>query len=377
LLTGLGAKRQWRKPAVVVERSGRRVEVRSGDFQTAGYAALESIEERIDQAEGVRLLYVAATRARDHLVLCLYRGKDECHAKAIAERLVASAIGQSAQVPHRTLDLAAIAGSAARPHPNGAAPTAAPEEHRAAEATWLADRAGRVERLSARPVVSATRLAGEVDELADGEFLPGDPLDDDGHAEEVVEDPDFAPVVAVSRRGATALGRAVHAVLQTVELDGDPTDRAVVVEAATRAHGVGAPASQVARFVEAVLGSQPVRRALVARRRWREVPVGCVIDGVVLEGRIDLLYEDSDGSLTIVEFKTDLIAPAEAPARAAEHRAQGGAYALALERATGRPVGAIEIVFAALDGDAVRFEDIGTLTDRAAELVTTSYGGRM
>ena len=64
LLTGLGAKRQWRKPAVVVDRRGRRVEVRSGDFQTAGYAALESIEERIDQAERVRLLYVAATRAR-------------------------------------------------------------------------------------------------------------------------------------------------------------------------------------------------------------------------------------------------------------------------------------------------------------------------
>src|SRR5439155_15122731 len=103
-------------------------------------------------------------------------------------------------------------------------------------------------------------------------------------------------------------------------------------------------------------------RALAAGRRWREVPVGCVVDGLVLEGRIDLLYEDLDGSLTIVDFKTDLIAAAELSARAAEHRAQGGAYALALEQATGQRVRSVAFVLAALGGDATVFDDVADLT---------------
>ena len=42
------------------------------------------------------------------------------------------------------------------------------------------------------------------------------------------------------------------------------------------------------------------------RRHWNELPIAVERDGVVIEGIIDLLYREDDGSLVIVDFKTDV-----------------------------------------------------------------------
>ena len=56
--------------------------------ETEGYDALLDAEKLHDAAERLRLLYVAMTRARDHLVVSLHRKeKAQCHARAIAEVL--------------------------------------------------------------------------------------------------------------------------------------------------------------------------------------------------------------------------------------------------------------------------------------------------
>src|SRR6476469_487994 len=44
-------------------------------------------ERAMYEAEQKRLLYVAATRARDHLVLSLFCGKEDCHATRIRQSL--------------------------------------------------------------------------------------------------------------------------------------------------------------------------------------------------------------------------------------------------------------------------------------------------
>lgn len=41
---------------------------------TGDFAAAAPIDEQMDDRERCRLLYVAATRARDHLVVSLHRG---------------------------------------------------------------------------------------------------------------------------------------------------------------------------------------------------------------------------------------------------------------------------------------------------------------
>ena len=54
------------------------LDIRCGEFATVGYK--RETETAMYEAEQKRLLYVATTRARDHLVLSLYHGKDDCHA---------------------------------------------------------------------------------------------------------------------------------------------------------------------------------------------------------------------------------------------------------------------------------------------------------
>jgi len=102
----------------------------------------------------------------------------------------------------------------------------------------------------------------------------------------------------------------------------------------------------VARLVRAACDSEPVRRAATARH-WREVPLGAPIDGVLLEGFVDLLYELPDGRLVIIDYKTDSVSGAEVDRRMERYRLQGGVYGLLVAEVTEREVARVEFVFAA------------------------------
>jgi ATP-dependent helicase/nuclease subunit A len=160
---------------------------------------------------------------------------------------------------------------------------------------------------------------------------------------------DLEETVALPRtpRGGSALGLAVHAVLQWLDLD-TLANLDTLADWAAKEHGVSV--ADVRRYARQAAESEPVRRAVALGRYWREVPVTVEIDGTLLEGAIDLLYEREDGSLVVVDYKTDRVQPATVAERAAHYRLQGGVYALAVERATGRQVASVEFVFAALDG---------------------------
>jgi ATP-dependent exoDNAse (exonuclease V) beta subunit len=61
-------------------------------------------------------------------------------------------------------------------------------------------------------------------------------------------------------------------------------------------------------------------------------------DELLLEGYVDLVYREDDG-LIVVDYKTDAFhGDVELDAKVDRYRLQGGAYTLALERATGLPV---------------------------------------
>jgi ATP-dependent helicase/nuclease subunit A len=146
----------------------------------------------------------------------------------------------------------------------------------------------------------------------------------------------------------------VHAVLQTIDLR---TGHGLVEVARAQAvaESVGEHASEVARLVRAVLNTDVVRHA-VAGRFWREVLVAASVDGTLVEGFIDLLVEHPDGSLTVVDYKTDAATSVGEIEEALQHyRRQGAAYALALGAQLGRPVSDVVFVFArAARGAVVR-----------------------
>jgi ATP-dependent helicase/nuclease subunit A len=83
-----------------------------------------------------------------------------------------------------------------------------------------------------------------------------------------------------------------------------------------------------------------VKRA-AEREHWRETYVGTVrADGVLLEGYIDLVYREDDGSLVIVDYKTDAVPSGAIQSRVTYYQPQIDAYCEALAAATGAPVSA-------------------------------------
>ena len=152
-------------------------------------------------------------------------------------------------------------------------------------------------------------------------------------------------------RYGTAIGRAVHAVLQTVDLmSGAGLDDAAAAQAA--AEGVIGREGTIAALARSALATDTVRAAAASPGCWREVFVARPFDGTTLEGYVDLLYRSPEG-LIVVDYKTDqLEGEAQLDERAARYRLQLAAYALAVQRVTGEAVARAMLVFCSARGAA-------------------------
>ena len=165
--------------------------------------------------------------------------------------------------------------------------------------------------------------------------------------------PDLRPPRLPKGRGGSALGRAVHAVLQVIDL-ATLSDIDLLAAAAAHDEGVSDLVDTLVDYVRNAASSNPVQRArvrrpLLARSAHRLLGV----DGSIMEGAIDLLYEHADKTLGVVDFKSDQVSNDEIAQRAERYRAQGNAYAQAVSQIAATEVTTIEFVFAALDGRSI------------------------
>lgn len=154
-------------------------------------------------------------------------------------------------------------------------------------------------------------------------------------------------------RYGTAVGRAVHGSLQTVDLTtGDGIEDAV--SAQCLAEGVVEHHELVLWLCRSALASDVVRRA-GAREHWRETYVGTVTDdGTIVEGFVDLIYRDDDGSLVVVDYKTDAVPSNAIDARVEVYRGQMAAYVRTLEKASGAVVDRAVLLFLHPEGATAR-----------------------
>jgi ATP-dependent exoDNAse (exonuclease V) beta subunit len=332
VLAGLGVADRNVTPMVLWDRDGcpqlqigprERPSYPSFRYRSAGYDALFDHEQAAAEAEQIRLLYVAATRARDHLIVSTHhRATSSPKPGSHAARLLAPL--------EAAPDLWLRAPEAGPPLLAGPA-AAGPEPADADDGVfWAEQRARLIDAGRRRPVAAATALATEA--AADPNLQK-----DDVEAERP----------AYRRgRGGTAVGRAVHAVLQTVDL---ATGAGLEATARAQALAEGVPEREAEiRALAASALESPVVRTAVERgdARWREVPVAAMVDGVLVEGFVDLLLDTPDG-LVVVDYKTDQVpSDAELDAAVARYSVQGAAYAIALETALGRPVVRCVFVFA-------------------------------
>jgi ATP-dependent helicase/nuclease subunit A len=294
-------------------------------YQTTGWEERSDREDALNAAERLRLLYVAATRARDHLLVSLHHKRTD-RLETHAALLCAHDADGRAEV--LDLDGAVPTVLPSVPLPDGGDAVEAPGERDA----WIAARADLLARAGLPATVAATTLAKEPTDLGADPALEKD------------EPADERPAWRRGRAG-TAVGRAVHAVLQTVDLaTGDGLD--ATARAQALAEGIPQREAEIRALAQSVLQSSTVRSAVTGGRYWREVPVAAIVDGVTVEGFVDLLIETLEG-LVVVDYKTDHT-PTDDDLDAAmdRYRAQGAAYALALERALGMPVARCVFVFA-------------------------------
>jgi len=291
-----------------------------GALRTAGFDPARKREVALHAHEEARLLYVGATRARDHLVVSLHhRDGTDCHARELLGlEGVDAAWGEVAVDPVPAPD---------PPRPSPAAPDPGDTAATAELAAWRADRTARLRAATSPRVLAATAIAealGPAGHAAPPGAPPpgaGLPPDDDLGGE--------------GRGDGTALGRAVHGVLEVVDL-ADPRGVDDLARAQAAREGIPDRAGDVAAMARSALAA-PAVRAAAAGRHWREVHVGTPLGGAVVEGYIDLLAEE-EGELVVVDYKTDALAGRTPVGATARYRAQAATYALALEATTGRRV---------------------------------------
>jgi ATP-dependent helicase/nuclease subunit A len=182
-----------------------------------------------------------------------------------------------------------------------------------------------------------------------------------------------SPCPRSHRHYGTAVGRAVHGVLQTIDLaTGAGLDAAVAAQC--EAEAIPDRAADVDRLVSIALSSPTVLEA-AGSPHWREV-YGCTpVNGRLLEGYVHLLYRRRSTDLVIVDYKTAATSdPVVLDARASGYRLQGGAYALTIAEATGEPVAGVVFLF--LTPERVVERPIGDLPDAIAEVVRLMRDGR-
>ena len=294
----------------------------------------EAAERSFENAEVVRLLYVAATRAGEELVIARHPskpGKSPWHffdgwLDAHGERLE---LGPAAPPERESLDVA--------PTEMAAAVTAS-DSTRAASA---AESYGFVSVTGLVKGPTATDPSGVEPAVTVGVEGNGEPRD--GHI------PPLAPLRPGSTGpGGYEWGSAVHGVLEAAArgATGDrlrAIARSLLLELDRPARG-GDPTELITLLttVECVRASDLWSRAGRASRRLSEIPFALALEGEAdppmwLEGVVDLAFREPAGWV-LVDYKTDRGDDPQFDTRRLAYHEQLRRYGAAWERLTGEPV---------------------------------------
>ena len=300
------------------------------EFTVAGIesAGLESwkVDEQAPRsaAELIRLLYVACTRARDHLVVSVVgevRKGGNAPRSDVLRAPVAAVATDAIDVP-TTFPLPS---DLVQPRYLAAPPSDWSEKlaqaRAAAAAPWVASPSSRD---------AAALDAGR-----------GPGVDPVGEATAyATADSDRADAGVRRTRDGRPVGRAMHAALDTLfSAAAPPTDDAVskACHRAVADEGIPGDYDDVRSRVAAAMASPLAAEAFAAERRWPELFLAAPKDHDdirLTEGYADLVFETADGYV-LVDHKSDATM---SPEGLAHYREQLAAYAALLESATGRAV---------------------------------------
>ena len=271
VLADLAGKSSDSGASLVTNRAGQTFELRFAKCKTEGFKAGNDEQKVRDEAEEIRLLYVAATRARQRLIVPWFANNGERldllarGFEPVASELVEISDGG---------ELAPVAMENDRKQ-DACATELIKRRH-----AWQAERAA----LLAQATVAAVRVSPS--KL--------------GHEAEPFDE----PAAGHGREQAMELGTLVHVALERMNADG--------------------LTGEAREMVERALQSELLKRAGQAEEIYRELPFAAG----TLEGKIDLLFREGN-QWVLVDYKTDAQPDAE------RYRAQMQAYVGALRQVAG------------------------------------------
>ena len=342
----------------------------SGRGDDGVFDAHVPIDEQMSDAERRRLLYVACTRAVDHLVVSLHRCQPPKDGYA-AEGSMPSAellcsVGEAARWPGLPGPDDPASAPVAAVHASGG-PDAGPAASVpwADEAEWRAERERALTVASRRSGIAATRLSEELAGVPAGRETDDPGLDKHPVNLEL-------PPWQRGRYG-TSIGRAVHGVLQFCDL-ATGADIDTLARAQCAAEGVLGLETQVAALARSALTAPIVRSVVDGAAHWRELFVAAPLGDRVLEGYVDLLVRTADG-LVIVDYKTDQWSgPVQTAERVGRYRLQLAAYGAALESALGTPIvgGVLVHCRAGRPADEIVIDDWSAALDEVRAAISVS-----
>ena len=300
----------------VVDRERGLVEFEVGKednrFRTPGFDAASAREQAYERAQDARLMYVATTRARDLLVIPVYKSEDRP--------------GKFAYVPGLP-SWQRVVQPSYKDEPNGARVllSSAIKERKLDIPPGLAfgkeiagawgEQAKRREELrmsGPRFVTPSMLVADDVKEPRETE--PKDRSEEEKDRD-VQDDTDralgaaegAAGVAFVGSSSARQRGSLVHEVLYRCDL-GDPASADEWARRLCAQRGLPGFAAEVADHAKRVLESEAMGRVQRAKSVLRELPVVWFdkASDTYVEGFVDLAFEEEDGWV-IVDYKTDRV----------------------------------------------------------------------
>ena len=329
IAAALGLKKNPRKETLLADRHELKMfAVKSGDQKsgrwTEGWEKLEEGDRKREDAELVRLLYVALTRAKDHLILsahtckraeteegvfapdvsgtrleplkavlgkCLANKTIEPLARLIDEKQLDSCVIPAAEAGDKTVSGEGIA--------------AVEREYRELRELIENTPETDIPRTGAR-----TSCPQILDKCGQNARIPGNA---GGFAKTAIDEYKKKQAAALSarRRRSVRIGTAFHEVMERVDLKYLAGLAELLREAGARNNLDRAGCLKLGDMVEKCLASDLMLRARDAakagRRILRETPfIRPLESGGVEEGRIDLLFEEGD-AWTLVDYKTGRI----------------------------------------------------------------------
>lgn len=338
----------------------------------------EDLEAKRDEAEGVRLVYVAATRARDLIVIPAVGDEPrfpEASWVGPIHRAIAPPLGMKPLLD-AIPGCPAFGDDTVLVRPIGMGPserTVRPGRYRLPENVLPGDThevvwwdvalldigkepafgvrredllrkdapVGAVEEDLERYRQWAREKPADRERASKPKFFMQSVTDRAEMLDEAAEVPILEVLQEANRPAGTRFGEIVHATLSQVPLGADWAT--IEVAAALSAKLFGAAeheAKAAARAVQAALAHPLLVRAREADARGecrRETPLSLVMDdGTLVEGIVDLAFRDENG-WTVVDFKTDRVIQRYK----AMYSRQVLFYAQTITRATGEPCTAV------------------------------------